>query len=419
MRISILTIGDELLDGRQANGNALELSEKLTEIGWEVVRILTVSDELEEIVEAMKIVSSGCNAVVVSGGLGPTSDDRTRFAAARYFDEPLTLDANEVARIHKVLEDRQRTWTESNAVQALKPRNCYWLKSSLGTASGFTTTHQEVLWFFLPGVPFEMRHLFESEIKYLLPQADSIWLKRRLRFWNYSESQLSQSLSGWEWGEDWRFGSLPSEEGLLLKVDHKLYLPATAESRAEAEKRLDERVAEMRRVLNADRYLYSATGRSIEEELVERLIAEKRKLAVAESCTGGGIGERVTRVAGSSACFAGGVIAYSNSAKSDLLGVEPELIKKEGAVSQQVVEAMARGVAERLNAECAVAVSGIAGPGGGTAEKPVGTLWAAAYCDGEVVSEESRFFATGGRSAIRRRSEVAALDLLRRLLDKK
>ncbi len=418
-RSVVVAVGNELLSGRSVDTNTTFLGRALAGLGAPVGRGLTVPDEPEAIRGAVSDALGQADVVVVTGGLGPTEDDRTREAVAGLLGRPLRTDE---AYLHG-LQERFRAaglgeLPATNRSQADVPEGATVLPNPHGTAPGLLMeTDEGRLVALLPGIPREMeaivRESLLAELRARLGARLTPVLHRTLRTTGLAESELAQRaehvLPEDRGGVEVAF--LPHTTGVDVRLTARVGGPETGGEEA-ALARLERIEGALRPVVEGHRY---TTG---EEDLVEivgdLLRRSGRTLSVAESCTGGMLGSRLTRYAGASDFFVGGVIAYDDRPKRELLGVPEELILAEGAVSEAVAREMALGAADRLGSDCAVSITGIAGPGGGSEEKPVGTVCFAAVVDGEA-SVERRVF-PGRREDVRERSAQAALELLRRRL---
>ena len=415
MKLELLTVGTELLLGHTVDTNAAELGRALAAAGVEIDRHTTVADRADAIRGAVAEALARTGAVLTTGGLGPTRDDVTKTVVAELLGRPLRLDD----ALLRDLEERFRRlgrWPmpDVNRSQAMIPEEATVLPNPRGTAPGLWIDGERGLVVLLPGVPREMRGLLVEEV---LPRlvarqtrtggATAVVLSRSVRTTGIPESALAERLTGVE--EEiapLTLAYLPSEDGVDLRVT------AWALPREDAERRL-EAAATLVRSRGGD-HCYGDDGADLAAVVLDAVRARRGRLAVAESCTGGLLGARLTAVPGASDVFVGGVVAYANGVKTDLLGVPSDIVEQHGAVSEETVRAMAAGAQRVFNAYCALAVTGIAGPSGGTPEKPVGTVWLAAAA-GENVRALKRIF-PGDREEIRRRGAQAALDLLRRLL---
>jgi nicotinamide-nucleotide amidase len=410
---SILAIGDEIVGGLTGDTNSGFLAQLLRAAGVEVVEFLTVPDDEPAILRALDRAAADSDLVVATGGLGPTADDLTASCVATLCDLPLELHEESLARIEERFRDRGLQMPPNNRKQALFPRGSEILPNPDGTAAGFicgiSREGREAHVACLPGVPREMRRMAEES---LLPWIASRSGVARIGSRVFStvgltESKLDELLAG---------VIEPGEARLSFRAAFPR-MQARVTVAAESEERLEERLSQLERRVR-DRlgdHLYAMADEGL-EDAVGRLLRERGKsLAVAESCTGGLIGHRITEVPGSSDYFLLGVVAYSNAMKHRLLGVPRETLREHGAVSERVVASMAEGVRAAADASIGIATSGIAGPGGGTPSKPVGTVCIGlAWSGGEL----TRTYELGSRSRtwIKEMTAQLALDQLRRHL---
>jgi nicotinamide-nucleotide amidase len=418
LQVELITIGDELLLGFTIDTNAAHIARTLAASGIEIVRRTTVGDEAGNIAVAVREALDRTGAVITTGGLGPTSDDLTQPAIAKIFGRDIQLDEALASK----LEERWRArfpnsrFPATNRTQAEIPEGARILSNRHGTAPGIWLEDERGRWVaMLPGVPREMRGMLVEEllpaIKARSKGEESVVLSRTLRTTGIAESAVAELLGPAFLGApETELGSLPLAylpgiAGVDLRVTTKR-LP-----RARAEKLLEEAILKLKSRVAA--YTYGEDDADLAAVVLEQCRASGYKLAVAESCTGGMLGERLTSVPGSSDVFLGGVIAYHNDVKLELLGVRREDVERYGAVSEQVAAQMASGVREKLGADVGVSVTGIAGPGGGTVEKPVGLVWIAVHGS---VSKARRFHVVGDRAEIRQRAAQAALEMVRRAL---
>jgi nicotinamide-nucleotide amidase len=414
MRVELLTIGDELLLGYTIDTNAAFIARALAEIGIEIVQRETVGDDPEMIARAVRDALERTGALITTGGLGPTADDRTREALAALFGRALLRDDSLVA----LLETRFRAlgyaaMPRSNLVQAMVPEGARVLANAHGTAPGLWLEDERGRWVaMLPGVPREMRGMLADTLLPLLRSrsgsAGAVVVSRTLRTTGIGESALAELLGelGGASLDGLALAYLPGWEGVDLRLTAKR-LP-----RGAAEQALDRAVRKL--YGRAGRYIYGEDGTDLAGVVLQRCRERALHIATAESCTGGLLGARLTAIPGSSDVFEGGIIAYSNRVKAQLLGVPQEMLREHGAVSEPVAASMAAGARTRLGAEIGVGITGIAGPGGGSPEKPVGTVWIAVRMR-ETTRTLGRVF-VGDREEIRQRSAQAALDLVRRAL---
>ena len=374
----ILSIGDELLAGRIADTNAQWTARQLSALGITLHRVTTIPDSAAVLRQALDTALSRSHIVLLGGGLGPTKDDLTKLTLADYFATPLVEHAPTLAQLEAWFAKRGRVMNDLNRAQALQPAAARVLMNPVGTAPGmhFTTPDgRDVI--SLPGVPHEMQRIMtESVLPYLKDKYQDLHIRRHtLRTAGIPESELAKSIADLEaaLGPEFSLAYNPS----LLLVDLRLSLTCPRERAAELDPVFDAHLEALRQ--RVGRGIYAEGDTSLEQRVGELLISKNRHLTLAESCTGGGIAARVVSVPGSSAYFHGGVVAYSNALKTQLLGVPEALIAQHGAVSEAVARAMAEGARARLSPSpelgIAVSVTGIVGPSGGTDDKPVGTVW--------------------------------------------
>ncbi len=423
MNLEVLTIGTELLLGHTIDTNAAELGRALAAAGVEIVRHTTVADRPAAIREAVAEALARTGAVLTTGGLGPTRDDMTKRVVAELLDRPLELDPVALA----ALEDRFKRlgrWPmpAGNRTQAEVPRGATVLPNPRGTAPGLWLEDEAAdrLVIMLPGVPAEMRGLLVEEVLPRLAARQQraagargrvapprIVLSRTLRTTGLPESALAERVEAVEQAlAPLTLAYLPSEAGVDLR------LTAWALERPEAEHRLAEGIERLCGLLDA--HCYGEEQADLAAVVLDAVRRRRGQLAVAESCTGGLLGQRLTAVPGASDVFVGGVVAYADRIKSELLAVPEAVLAQHGAVSEETVRAMVVGAQRTFLADCAAAVTGIAGPDGGTPEKPVGTVWLAAAVGANRRAVKRLF--PGDRGEIRARAAQAGLDLLRRLL---
>ena len=405
----ILCIGTELLLGNILNGNARWLAEQLAVLGLPHYRQSVVGDNPERLRELVLEASERCRVLICTGGLGPTPDDLTTETLAASFSTPLELRPEVLADIKAKLQTRGRRPVASNDKQALLPVGAKVLPNPTGTAPGMIWTPRPgftLLTF--PGVPAEMRAMWEQTAAPWLQQqglASGTFCSRQLHFWGIGESRLAEQVAPLLELEN------PTVAPYAGLGEVKLRITASAENAAAAQA-LIAPVEQQLRQAGGD-HCYGADADSLASVVLDALRRRNQTLSVAESCTGGGIGAALTAISGSSDVLLGGVIAYANRIKQELLGVPAELLEQEGAVSAAVVSAMAGGARRRLGSDWAIAVSGIAGPGGGSAEKPVGLVHIAVAGPDGLSTLERHYGANRGRDWIRGLSVGDALNLLR------
>jgi nicotinamide-nucleotide amidase len=407
MTAAVLSIGTELTRGELLNTNATWLGEELTKLGFEVVEHATIDDHVDRIVTLIRRLATAHHVVVVTGGLGPTSDDLTTAAAAKAAGVPLRCDEGVVEGIRQKFKAFGRVMPESNAKQGDFPEGARVLPNPVGTAPGFAMSLGEARLFFVPGVPLEMKHIFhESIAPAIAPLAEPRAHQVHLRTFGMTESGVSEALRDLE----------QRHEGLTLGYrahfpEIELKVHVRADSAAEAERRAQAIADEARGILGDA--VFGGLADSFPEVVGKALRDKGKTLAVAESCTGGRVGEMLTRVPGASDYLLLDAVVYANSAKESVLGVSPETLRAHGAVSSETAAAMAEGALRVAGADLAVSITGVAGPTGGTPEKPVGTVWFGLARRGERTLTKHRLL-PGGRDRVRTLAAYIALDLVRR-----
>ncbi len=407
MKTEIIVIGDELLIGQVIDTNSKWMAAELNKQGWEVTRITTISDGAEDIKEAISSAFSRVDTILMTGGLGPTSDDVTKPVLCEYFGGRMIFDEMVYEQNLRYFAGRGLQMNQSTRRQAEVPDVCTVIPNPVGTAPIMWFEQEGKVLVAMPGVPHEMRVAMKGDVLERLRRHygdnDAI-LHRTLMVFRNTESGLSERLTDFE-------AALPPFVKLAyLPIPGVVRLRLTARGNDEAllQKTLDEMVEKLRTILGDD--IFCDEDMTLAGALGKMLKNRGLSIATAESCTGGNIAHEITAISGSSAYFNGSVVAYSNEVKESLLGVPADVLAQHGAVSKEVVEAMATGVKQALNVDCAIATSGIAGPDGGTPEKPVGTVWMAVCCGGVVVSECGHF--AGSRAYIIERATQRAIMML-------
>jgi nicotinamide-nucleotide amidase len=409
MIAEIISIGDELLVGQVVNTNATWMAQQLHEIGIPVRQITAIADDAGEITAAFDTAFAQSDVILVTGGLGPTKDDITKYTLCSYFNTELVFHQPTFENLKKLFA--ARGWGvgigELNRKQAEVPANCTPLNNHHGTAPGMWFEKDGKILVSLPGVPFEMEAIMEE---YILPRLASkdnqrVVAHKTIQTHGIGESLLSEMISEWEdhLPENIKLAYLP-QPGLI-----RLRLTGYGKSKEKILKEIDARISTLQKLIPD---LIFGYGDDTLEQVVGRLLREKHMtVSTAESCTGGFLAHLITSVPGASDYFQGSVIAYSNEVKRTSLGVSDESLKQFGAVSEQVVKEMARGARQIFNTDFAISISGIAGPDGGTIEKPVGTVWIAVASKTGVTPQKFMFGEHRGRNI--RRAALAALNLLR------
>jgi nicotinamide-nucleotide amidase len=411
MRIATLSIGDELILGQVTDTNASFIAAALLEHGLRVRRHVTVGDSEPDIAAALDSLSQGNDVLIVTGGLGPTEDDMTARAAAQATGRLLVVNQEAQAHIRTILDSLNLLYSSPpDDKQARIPESAVLIPNPTGTACGFRLTHSGCLVFFLPGVPSEMScMLHESVIPFIIGQTDRAGIIRSGRFnlFGPAEAEVDERLRG--------IGR--PDQGLYLGICvtfpwMRVSLRAEARSDEAANSLLEPAVREVRERLKE--WLFSEGEETMDEAVAALFRKSGITLALAESCTGGMIAQRITAIPGSSAYFMEGLVTYSNAAKERLLGVPAQLLDEHGAVSAECAAAMAGGVRTASGSDLGLAVTGIAGPDGGTAEKPVGTVFISLADSNGCRTERFRFY--GSRDQIRVLTAWTALEWLRRYL---
>lgn len=412
-RAALVAIGDELLAGAHPDLNSPALAAGLSQVGWPVARAAVMGDDEVAIACTMADLCSEHGLVVASGGLGPTLDDVTRHAAARAAGRELVTSPEALEQVHRWYETSGRTMPASNERQALIPEGATVLPNPIGTAPGFRVRVGESWLVVLPGPPRELQAMLESALLPWLESEGSDGLLRETR--RFHLVGLSESVFADEAGDWMDRGQNPLMGVTVARGVMSVRLVGRASDRGELTDLLDRRAAAFRE--RFQRWIFSEEQADPAQVLGRRLVEEGITVSCAESCTGGLVAGSLTRYPGISEVFERGFVTYSNQAKSELLGVPEELVEEHGAVSGQVARAMALGAAERSGAQLAVSTTGIAGPGGGSDEKPVGLVWFGVALGGRAWSEERRWPGSAGRAKIRQWATLHAIGLCLRALD--
>jgi len=383
IRAEILTIGDEILFGQITDTNTQWIGAQLTDIGIRPVRKTSVGDNKQDILDAFKEASQRVNVIIVTGGLGPTRDDITKHTFCEYFGTELQINEDALKLVTDFFAKRGRVMTELNIQQAALPQNCTYIPNLWGTAPGMWFEKADVIYVSLPGVPYEMKNLMEFEI---LPRLKSRFVTniiqhKSVRTIGIGESFLAETIAGWE-------DALP-EHIKLAYLPHfgqvKLRLTATGTDQQLIDQQLQEQV-DLLMPLIAD-HVFGFDKDELVTVIGSLLVDSNATLATAESCTGGFVASQITSVPGSSVYFEGSVVSYSNAIKINVLGVSESTLESYGAVSEQTAREMAEGARKVLNTTFAISTTGIAGPDGGTPEKPVGTAWIACATPDETITQ--------------------------------
>ena len=406
----IITIGNELSSGRTLDLNSWYAAGRLTASGLRVTRITSVGDDHKMVSDALKRAVEASRFVIVTGGLGSTDDDITNEIVAQALNRPLCLDQQMLEQIKDHARARKIKITSSLEKMAWMPEGSKMLNPE-GNACGFSLIEKEVCLYFLPGVPDQMRYLMD---KIVLPEILSryktlpIMRQRILKLYGLNEPGIAEI-----------FKKIQGKTGNIVFgfyprfPENHITISLRGQDEPTVTKELDRVEMEVRRLVGP--YIFAAGDQNMEEVVGHLLLEKNLSISVAESCTGGLIGHRLTSVPGSSSYFHGGVVVYSNQSKVDLLRVDPRTLEMHGAVSERTVEEMARGVKDRIKTDLGLAVTGIAGPDGGTRQKPVGTVHVGLAAREKTFSREYRFW--GNRGQVKLNTSMMALDWVRRYLN--
>lgn len=412
IRVEILTIGDELLYGQITDTNAQWMSEKMSESGFRVIRKTTVGDQEDAILTAFAEAENRADILLITGGLGPTADDLTKPMLSRYFNSKLVLHEDALENIRQIFEKRGFELTERNRQQAELPDKCEYVPNPLGTAPGMWFEKEGKVFVSMPGVPHEMKHMMEVSI---IPElihhfSPPVIYHRMIRTSGIGESWLAEKIKDWEEAlpENIKLAYLPS----LGEV--RLRLTAFGEHKEGLQKLVEEKTRQLLPLI--EEWVYGYDDDSLALAVGRLLQKEGKTIAVAESCTSGFVSYTLTSIPGSSSYFNGSIVAYGNAVKESQLNVKAETLQQYGAVSEQAAREMAEGVREALQSDYGLATTGIAGPGGGSAEKPVGLVWVALSNGKQTIAKKFRF--TKGRDINIRYSTTALLHLFRQTLVK-
>jgi len=404
-KVSLLSIGNELLSGQTINSNAAHLSVELLSAGIPVVSAHVIADEIGAIAQAFDLASSEADIVIATGGLGPTDDDVTRQGLAQFLGVELEMRDELLEEIESFFLNRNRKMPEKNTIQACIPAGAKDL-ASIGTAPGILAKSHGKMFFALPGVPSEMKRMFaESVLPELQPFTDGqAVVVKKLKCYGEGESTIAQKL-----GAMMQRGRNPLINCTVSSGVITLHIIATAEQETTARQMAQKDETTLRNTLGE--LIFGTGEQSLALVVGEALARKNETIAVAESCTGGLLAKMLTDPPGATRYFRSGWITYSNEAKVSELGVSKDLIAAYGAVSEQVAESMARGARKKARTDFAISITGIAGPTGGTEQKPVGLVYISV--DSEIENQTMRYNFSHDRQAIRRRAAQTALNMLR------
>jgi nicotinamide-nucleotide amidase len=408
----IITIGDEILYGQILDTNTKWMSEELDKIGIKIIQKTSIGDNKAEILRILNESSKRAKIVLITGGLGPTKDDITKNTLAEFFNDTLEINTHAEAFIKDFFEKRDRPFTELNRQQAAIPSRCTYLHNATGTAPGMWFNENGVIYVSMPGVPHEMQYLITKEViprlkaKYNFPEI----VHRVIRTIGLGESFLAEKIESWE-------DSLP--ENLKLAYlpsfgEVKLRLTGFGDNKETIDFDIQKQVEKLEKII--PEYIYSTDNENIEKSIGNKLLKNKATVSIAESCTGGYVSHLLTSIPGSSGYLLGSVVSYSNESKMKLLNVKQETLSNFGAVSEETVTEMVLGALATFGTTYAIATTGIAGPDGGSPEKPVGTVWIAISNGKKTIAR--KLLLMNNRMINIQFSAKAALNMLRMFIDK-
>ena len=387
VKAEIITIGDEILYGQTLDTNSHWISQKLDELSIKVYQKTTIGDTEDHILQSLKDAESRADIILVTGGLGPTSDDLTKPCLAKYFNVGLTLNEEALQEIKDLFNRAGREMTIHNEQQAELPDNCEKISNTMGTAPGMWFEERGKIFMSMPGVPYEMKTMMERDV---LPRLASRFQKevivhRIVKTVGIPESRLADMIKDWQ-------KALPQNQKLAYLPTHgqvKLRITGTGADESKIQEDIQKSINGLVPLIS--KYVYGYDDDELETVLGKLLMAKGATIGTAESCTGGNIAATITKVPGSSSYFMGSVVAYDNEVKKKALGVSTEALEKFGAVSEEVVKQMAEGVRLKLGTDVGISASGIAGPGGGSEDKPVGTVWVGYSDKDKTVARKMNF----------------------------
>lgn len=411
VKVEIITIGDEILIGQIVDTNSAWMATELNKCGFELAQITSIHDDQKHIVESLDLALKRADVVLLTGGIGPTNDDITKQTLTKYFDTKLVYDESVLQNIERLFANRPNlVLNELTRAQAMVPEKCTVIQNVVGTAPVTWFEKERKVIVSMPGVPYEMKQVMNAEI---IPRLQiffktPVLIHKTVQVYGYPESALALKIADWE-------NELPEYISLAYLPNSgivKLRLSGLLDDILALEFSINQQVDKLSQILGSA--IVAHEDIPIERLIGNLLISRNLMVATAESCTGGNVARVLTTFSGSSDFFKGSVVAYSNDVKMNILQVSSEDLEKYGAVSQSVVEQMAQGVRKLLRSDVAIATSGIAGPTGGTDEKPVGTVWIAVSSVDKTVSREFRFGALREQNILL--STQAALLLLKEIL---
>ncbi|MDP4224555.1 MAG: competence/damage-inducible protein A [Bacteroidota bacterium] len=387
MKAEIITIGDELLIGQTVDTNSAWIGSQLSLAGFDIQKKISVHDKRQDILNILADVEGRAEVIIITGGLGPTSDDITKYAVCEFFNTQLIMNEMVYSMIQDMMQRRKFPMNENNRKQAEVPESCRVLTNAVGTAPGMWFEKNGSIYVFLPGVPYEMKYIMTEHVLPELKKRFSAQfiVHKNIMTYGVSEARLAEMLTEFETGlpEEIKLAYLPSM-GI-----NKLRLTGTGNNHEKVTSIVNEQVKKLYSIIPD--LIYGEDEDPLEAVVGKLLTDRKKTLSTAESCTGGNIAHLITTIPGSSKYFMGSIIAYDNSIKRNILGISEDILEREGAVSETVVRRMAENCRKLLNTSFAVATSGVAGPDGGTETKPVGTFWVAVSSDSGTVAEHQTF----------------------------
>jgi nicotinamide-nucleotide amidase len=406
----ILTIGDEILYGQIIDTNSSWIGAALSDIGIKVIRRASVGDVESDILDALAEAANRADIVLVTGGLGPTKDDITKKTFCKYFNTELERNPQALTELSAFFNKRGRALNGLNLLQADLPKNCQYVPNHYGTAPCMWFDQDKTVYISMPGVPSEMKGIMTDQVIPKLQEhfTTPIIYHKIIKTVGLGESFMAELIADWE-------DNLPAHIKLAYLPswgELKLRLTSSGKNLEALAKETDEQIVALTKIIQP--YIFGFDDDSLSEVVGNMLRVQNKSIAAAESCTGGYFGHLITAISGSSDYYKGGIISYANSVKHDLLEVPEEVLNTQGAVSEATIMQMTQGVRQKLKTDIGLATSGIAGPNGGTAEKPVGTVWIALATENEIITK--RLQLGGTREQIIHFSAINLLNLLRKYL---
>lgn len=417
IQAEVITIGDEILIGQIVDTNSAYIGTLLNLNGISIKQITSVSDNGQHIINALNEAQSRADIILITGGLGPTKDDITKKTLCEYFNTSMRFDEEVYQDVVAIFKSYNKEVTPINRLQAEVPETCTTIRNYNGTAPGMWFEHKQKVIVSMPGVPYEMKAMMQNQIVPMLKERFQLpaIVHKTVLTQGIGESYLSETIADWEDSlatHNIKLAYLPSP-GMV-----KLRLSTKGDSAEKLNQIVDKKIEELKPLIAEFIYGYEAFGVPTEtlEQIVGKLLKQRKQtISTAESCTGGYISHLITKVPGSSHYYTGSVISYSYEIKQNELGVPADVLDKHGAVSQPVVEQMAKSIREKYKTDFSIAASGIAGPDGGTADKPVGTVWVAIATPEKIISEKFLFGTNRERNI--QKTANAALNMLRKELE--